>query len=605
MTTAPAPARSPGPAGPRPPGGASAGTPGRRSTTLGVALVTLGVTFAALTAVEVILLVGSFVEPTWVILLFPAAGVLAAAAALIAWWRRPGNTFGAVLYALGLLWLAAGLVNVDQEVLIAIGFVLAVAPIAAVLHLLLAFPSGRLGGPLPRILVVAMYVVTVVLQAPRYVFIDAPDPYDLMAVGARPDLVDATEIVQNTLGAIIIVATAAVVAGRMRRADAHQRRTLGALGAYGILSILFVPFSAHVLVHWPGLDPVELAVAQVTVLGLVPIAFLAGLMWGGFARTRGLDELGAWLGAGDDAPGRSLREGLAAALGDPSVELLLPSAGAAGWIDESGAPAAPPGPGAGRGLVPVDLGGRTVAAIAYDATLHPDPEPVVASGRVLAIALDRERLAAELRASQAALSDSRARIVASGDRERRRVERNLHDGAQQRLTGLALLLRLAADRSSDRPEVEELIGEAQRELADALAELRELARGLHPAILTDVGLGGALESLSERSPVPVALGACPAERLPEEVEVAAYYVVAEALSNAAKHAGATVVTIDAERWEDVLRVRVGDDGAGGAVAEPGSGLEGLRDRVEAIGGTLVVDSPPGAGTRLEAHIPCG
>jgi len=203
------------------------------------------------------------------------------------------------------------------------------------------------------------------------------------------------------------------------------------------------------------------------------------------------------------------------------------------------------------------------------------------------------------------LQASRARIVQAGDAERRRLERNLHDGAQQRLVTLTLALRLAESRlESDANEARRILGGANEELALALAELRELARGIHPAVLTDRGLGPALEALAVRAPLPVELVGVPAQRLPEPVEAAAYYLVAEALTNVAKYARASAVTVRVTRENGRVVVDISDNGIGGADPTRGSGLRGLSDRVEALNGQLQVESPPGAGTRLRAEIPC-
>jgi len=214
------------------------------------------------------------------------------------------------------------------------------------------------------------------------------------------------------------------------------------------------------------------------------------------------------------------------------------------------------------------------------------------AAQALANAHAREQLAA-----------SRARIVEAGDAERRRLERNLHDGAQQRLVSLSLLLRLAARRVKDDPETAAQLERAGDELAQALQELRELARGIHPAVLTERGLAPALQVLAARAPLPVEL-AVPEERLPAPVEAAAYYLVSEALANVAKHARATLVRVEVERTGGHARVEVVDDGVGGADAGGGSGLRGLADRVEALSGRLRVESARGAGTRVIAEIPC-
>jgi signal transduction histidine kinase len=204
------------------------------------------------------------------------------------------------------------------------------------------------------------------------------------------------------------------------------------------------------------------------------------------------------------------------------------------------------------------------------------------------------------------LAASRARIVGAGDAERRRLERNLHDGAQQRLVSLALQLRLTQSALDRRPEaVPGLLEEAQAELARALDELRELARGIHPAILTDRGLGPALEAILARAPLPVELTELPEERLPERVEAAVYYVVAETLTNIAKHAQAGSATVSVQLADNTARVVITDDGIGGADPSRGSGLRGLADRIEALDGGLRIDSSDARGTRIEAQIPCG
>ena len=250
---------------------------------------------------------------------------------------------------------------------------------------------------------------------------------------------------------------------------------------------------------------------------------------------------------------------------------------------------------------PVHVGGRlwgAIVAISLDSSLEKGAERrLIAFADLVAQALANadayEKLAA-----------SRARIVEAGDTERRRLERNLHDGAQQRLVSLALQLRIVgAKLDRDPGAARDLVQAAQTELGQALEDLRELARGIHPAILSERGLGPALAALVDRAPVAVTLREPPAERLPEAVEAAAYYLVAEALTNVAKYAGASRVDVGVTRDEECALVVVSDDGVGGADASQGSGLRGLADRIEALGGRLRVESPPGGGTRIEAEIP--
>jgi PAS domain S-box-containing protein len=214
------------------------------------------------------------------------------------------------------------------------------------------------------------------------------------------------------------------------------------------------------------------------------------------------------------------------------------------------------------------------------------------------------RLNAELHARLDDLAASRARIVTAGDVERRRLERNLHDGAQQRLVALSLTLRLARARLDSDPEAARAaLANAAEELALALDELRELARGLHPAVLTDRGLRAAVETLAGRAPVPVEIAEIPDQRLPEPVEAAAYYLIAEALTNVTKYARASSVRVRVAASDSRVLVEVADDGVGGANPAKGSGLRGLADRVEALGGSLEVLSPAGAGTSLRAELP--
>jgi signal transduction histidine kinase len=237
-------------------------------------------------------------------------------------------------------------------------------------------------------------------------------------------------------------------------------------------------------------------------------------------------------------------------------------------------------------------------------TLTQEPELLRSVAAAAGLAVENERLQAQLRARVEELRASRDRIVEAGMSERRRLERNLHDGAQQRLVALSLTMRLAQSKVRKDPEkAEAMLAAAHEELTLALGELRELARGIHPAVLSDRGLAAALESLAGRAPLPVELGDVPEDRLPEPIEAAAYFVVAEALTNVVKYAHASQATVSVERRNGHAIVEVADDGIGGADPDRGSGLRGLVDRVSALDGSMRLDSPAGAGTRLRAEIP--
>jgi signal transduction histidine kinase len=258
-----------------------------------------------------------------------------------------------------------------------------------------------------------------------------------------------------------------------------------------------------------------------------------------------------------------------------------------------------------RSVTLIDSDGGHLAALVHDPSLDDEPQLLEAVGAAAGIAIENERLQVELKAKLQALEGSRERVIEAGQHERKRLERNLHDGAQQRLIALSLELGMYATKLADDPDAQSQIRAARKEIATSLEELRDVARGLHPAVLTGHGLGVALQSLAAGSAVPVKLNVAVENRLDESIEVAAYYVVSESLANIGKHAKAKTATIDVTREGDELVVEVVDDGVGGADSERGSGLRGLADRVEALGGRLRVWTPSGGGTRVRAQMPCG
>jgi signal transduction histidine kinase len=298
-----------------------------------------------------------------------------------------------------------------------------------------------------------------------------------------------------------------------------------------------------------------------------------------------------------------VREALAERLGDRTLAIAYWLPERQQFVDERGHPVTLPEPGTSKAWTAVEYHGNRVAAIIHDAELQARPEFVEAAAAGAVLALDNERLKADLNARLEDLRASRRRIVEATVETRRRFERDLHDGAQQRLVSLSLDLQLLRGRLAGEPAIE-LLDEAIATLGEAQIELRELARGIHPPMLSDRGLGPALDGLAERSPVPVETDFRLAERLPKEIETASYFVAAEALTNVAKYAAATHVCLSVSDAGGVLTLEVSDDGVGGADPERGSGLRGLSDRVAAFDGELIVDSPPGRGTRVIARIPC-
>ena len=489
---------------------------------LAPALVGMAAALLALTGVEVVLLVDGPAGPLWAILLFPADALLYVGVGLLAWTRRPSNRMGALLVAAGFVWLLAGLPNTGIPALVAVGLIVATVPLAIVVHLLHAFPSGRLRGRASRLTVLAGYFVVLVLQAPVYLFGQgAEGPTTVLQIADRHDLAHLGDWVQSIVGAAVMVVTAVILVDRLRRAEPARRRVMAPLVAYGIFAVLFVPLSGSVVRNWfPG-DGLELAVAQLTVVAGVSVAFVAALLSGGFARTEEVKELGALLSAEEGRP--ALRAVLRQVLGDDSLDLLFRVAEPPRWVDRDGVEVEPPAAGSERAVSEVRLGERLVGAIVYDATLIADDELVADAARVTALALDNERLTAELLAGREGLRVSRARLVEATDAERRRIARDLHDGLQTRLVLLAMLAGRADAEDEDSAEL-------SRGLGDAIVELRELVQGVVPAALTERGLYAAAVELTDRMPIPVELDFEPLPgELPIGVETAGYFVVSEAL----------------------------------------------------------------------------
>jgi signal transduction histidine kinase len=338
----------------------------------------------------------------------------------------------------------------------------------------------------------------------------------------------------------------------------------------------------------------------------VPVAVLAVIIQRRLAQgaVAGLVvELGRPGGTG---PAADPQEALARALGDPSLELGYWFGAESRYVDRDGRPVEGPGPDSDRRSTLVERDGQPVALLIHDAALEHNAKLVESACAAAGLALENERLTAELRARLVELQASRARLVEATDAERRRIERDLHDGTQQRLTWIAMSLGLVESKlPANGAQAKPIVTETREALAAALAELRDLTHGIHPAILTERGLSAALDELCGRSALTAHLRLFLDGRLPAPVETAAYYVVSEALTNAAKHSRAREVRVAATCADGQLIVEVADDGVGGAGPGKGSGLRGLADRVEALGGRLSVTSSPGRGTTLRAEFPCG
>ena len=639
------------------------------------------------------------------------------AAGLIGWSRRPQNRTGALMVAVGFSLFIGALNESDSSIPFTLGFVFGTLFIAIFIHLLLAFPSGRLTTRLERALVPFGYGLTILFPLVLTFFTDplvsgcddCPSSAFLVVDN------DTASTVITVVGAVLALATALIAVAllfrRWRSASPHSRRILTPILLAGG-SVIFLIILAAML------SPISEAAANVVGYGAiipftaVPFFFLGGLLRSKLAGGAGVGRI-FW-----EIPEHPTRDevqtGISRALNDPTLQLAYWYPEGRHYVDVEGNRFDLPDDTAERVTTRIEYADRPVAALIHDASLREEPEVLDAIIGAARIALERDRLQAELRAragqyralldampdlmfrisrdgryvgynapgerdlivkevvgltvwdrlphdiaervieagrrtldegtmqvieyklefedetrhyegrfaasgddeflmivreitqrkrQQQELEASRARIVAAGDEARRRLERNLHDGAQQRLVSLSLSLRLAQTHlEKDPAEAERLLEASRDELALALEELRELARGIHPAVLTDRGLEAALEALAARAPLPVKIDASDRDLSPS-VEAAAYYVVSEALANVTKYAQASAVQVTVGQTNGYALVEVEDNGVGGADPERGSGLRGLADRVASLNGRLAVDSPPGAGTCVRAEIP--
>jgi signal transduction histidine kinase len=523
-----------------------------------------------------------------------------AACGLIAWRRRPDSRSGVLMTAVGFgFYLFPLLSQVDAPVAVTLSMLVNDYWTIPFVALLLTFVTG--GRLRSRVDVGLLWLFVVPLVILEFVWLlFREEEGNVLVAFPNEGIADAIDTVQRSLVLAGCLGVVGVVAARFRAASPPRRRALLPSVAGGIALLLFASLLANDLLGTGTRAPLHLWVT-IASLALVPAAFLAGLLRSRLARA-GLAPLFRGLRA---MRGPELQAALARTMGDPGLVVARRAPDGRGYVDASGHPVAMPTSAADRRIVPVQRDGHEIAALVYDASLDDDPELVEAVSAAAAIALENEHLHRESEARLAELQASRERLVAASDAERRRLERDLHDGAQQRLVALAMQLRFLQSRIREDPATaEELATTASAQLAESLEELRDLARGIHPAVL-DHGLETALESLAGRAPVPTSLRYDTTARLPPAVQLAAYFVVSEALTNVAKYARATTASVSVSEAAGRLRVEVADDGIGGAAAAGGSGLRGLADRVEALDGRLSVVSPPAAGTTVVAELPCG
>jgi signal transduction histidine kinase len=520
------------------------------------------------------------------------------AAGAIAWARRPESRFGPLMVAAGFAMFLSSLQWSSTSIPFTVGMVFDLLPAAIFLHVFLAFPDGRLERGLDRTVVLAAYGAALGLQLVKMLLWSVDGQNGIALANDQATAFTVEDIELFGLSALSLIGAAALLI-RRRGLVRPLRPSVAllvdsfALGLVGVAILLIAG-----ALEWTQLETIR----RVTfgVVGIAPLAFLVGLLSARLSRS----TLGDLLVQLKEEPAPAdLRDSLADALRDPSLTVAywLPAFGS--WVDSKGHPTELPTEDSSRSAKLIEREGAPVAALVHDPSLAEEPELLDAVSAAAGIALENERLHAELRARLDELRGSRQRVIEAGQEERQRLERDLHDGAQQRLVALSLQLKLLG-RAVDDPAARRQLEDAQQEVSRSLDELRDLARGIHPAVLTAHGLSVALEQVVAHAPFPVAVDVSLDARLAEPVEVAAYFVVTESLANAAKHARATRAAVAIRRAGSTLIVEVSDDGVGGANTDGGSGIRGLADRVEALGGRLRVWSEPGHGTRVLAELPC-
>jgi signal transduction histidine kinase len=499
-----------------------------------------------------------------------SVGIVLVAGGLVARLRRPESWTGLLLAAAGLCWFLGTFASSDWAGFAAFGGLFVTLHRGPLGHALLAYPDGRATAFPERLAIAGLYI--------------------LSAVAVAAD---------TTVGVLITASvTLGVAAARYVRSAGPERqaRLVAAVAATAFSTVLVVAASARIAHAGATVNRGVLWGYQIVVV-LIAVALLLDLLSQRWTQTT-VTGLVVDLGALEESGG--LRDRLAAALGDASLEIGYRLADRDAYVDDVGRPLALPDRLTGREVTILRENEQPVAALVHDGTALPDRRVLDSVAGAARIAVTNARLQAEIRSQLEAIESSRRRIVEAGDAQRQRLERQLREGAERRLAEVAALL----EESNDGAGADYLatLAETREELARAQAELREFARGIHPAVLTEGGLGPALADLVARAPVPVELVVVEG-RFAAPVEAVAYFVCSEALANIGKYADASSAAIEVAARNGVLWVSVSDDGRGGASLEAGSGLRGLADRVEALGGSLRLESPVGAGTRLSAELP--
>lgn len=568
-------------------------------------------TVAILAAAAWVLLALALAEPGGnpFVMLGLLIGASFTGAGVFAWRSRPRNRVGMLMVAVGIAWLPRQISLGSDHPLAEYAVSASSLWIAVIAHLMMAFPTGRVGSWIGRVVVGLVYTSAVAIGvADGYLvsleMLPEKSPAELRDLGDAPLPVTVAAVISDLqVVPIVVLGTAVLVhaLGRWQASSSTQRRAAAPVLISGAVAIAL--FVGGEVFDIDGRYEVLLDVCMFWAFAAIPLAYLVSRMRGRIDRA-GVADLVVRLR--DQRPTGNLEAALASALHDPGLRVGYWMPERSGYVDADGRPVSVPERSADQVVTRVDRAGSRFAVLIHDPALLEEPELVDAACAAAALALENERLAAELRAKLVQLDASRSRVVQATEAERRRLERDLHDGVQQHLLSAAMTLGLAETTlSAGDPKPAELVGEAKNTVLTALDDLRALCHGIHPTVLTERGLLGAVRELTAVASVPVECSVDLPPTVPPDVETAAYYIVNEALANLTKHAKASRAWITISRVRDGISVEVRDDGRGGADLALGSGLRGLADRVEAQRGTFSLSSPLGAGTTIRAALPCG
>jgi signal transduction histidine kinase len=537
----------------------------------------------------------------WLVVPSRVAGAVIIQVGVAGWMRLPSPRIGQLLVLCGFFYYLQFLRG-SHGLLFAVGFCLAYAWAAVAGHIWLSWPSGRLRSRSEHLFVICAYIAAIGSQVIRYLADKPKPPWDIYI--RQPGSLTGT--IGSAAAVVIGVAGLAIVARRWMRSTPVRRRPSWPVWlAIAVAGGVKLTEAAVSVANGPFRLQVDLAALfPITVIALVPPLFVTRWLTTRFAHS-GVTGLLVDLERDDGLitdPG-SLQQALGRALGDPSLTIAYPS-DSGDYVDIRGRPVTIAASSGDRSVTKVSRRAQLIAVISHDAALSEQREVTDAAVAVAGLAIENARLHANLQAQLEQLSTSRLMLAQTAFDERLRIQRDLHDGAQQRFIGVLVLLdtarRLLAHECPTAPDAANAVNSAHRELTDALRGLRDLVQGIYPAILIEHGLRAAIENLADSAPIPVTFTVT-GKRWPKHAEITTYFVISEALANAYKHSGASQATVRVNSDDTELRAEVADDGRGGA--KPGSGMTGLRHRLDAVGGTLRIASEPGRGTTLVATIP--